>query len=180
MFEPVSGLEIDPISQSKISAEALKDKKIFVATPMYGGQCTGMYTTNCIQLNSICIKNDISNKFYFVFNESLISKARNYCVDAFLESDFTHLMFIDADIQYSPYDVLALACIEKDIICGPCPKKTINWNNIYRAVKEDIIDLHADSNPSMLKKFEKKCCIFLKNVLGKCERSRYWIYDDKP
>jgi hypothetical protein len=37
-----------------------------------------------------------------LFNESLITRARNYLVDEFIRSGYTHLLFIDSDILYDP------------------------------------------------------------------------------
>jgi hypothetical protein len=123
-----------------IDINKLRERKIFVATPMYGGQCSGMYTKSCTELAKLASHYKITCEFFFIFNESLITRARNYCVDEFLRhKDFTHLMFIDSDIGFSPNDVLALAALsdpdgDKDIICGPYPKKCISWEKIKQAV----------------------------------------------
>mgnify|MGYP000341873540 CR=1 FL=1 len=87
-------------------------------------------------------------KFSFLFNESLITRARNYLVDEFLRSDFTHLLFIDSDIHYNPQDVIAMLALEKDVIGGPYPKKSINWNQfeIGVAVKNNVEFFNAKSN----------------------------------
>ena len=86
----------------KVSFEELRKKKLFVATPMYGGQCHGMFAKSMADLSAICAKYGIEMRAYYLFNESLITRARNYCVDEFMRSDFTHMMFIDSDIGFNP------------------------------------------------------------------------------
>jgi hypothetical protein len=80
-----------------------------------------------------------------LFNESLITRARNYLVDEFLRSDCTHLLFIDSDVHYNPQDVVALLALDKEVIGGPYPKKAINWNNIALAARK-----HPDLAPNEL------------------------------
>jgi hypothetical protein len=77
-------------------------------------------------------KYGIETKFSFLFNESLITRARNYLVDEFLRSGYTHMMFIDSDIHFNPQDIIALLALDKDVVGGPYPKKSINWKNIIR------------------------------------------------
>ena len=96
-----------------IDVQELRKNKLFVATPMYGGQCNGLYMKACLDLQATCIQYGIECRFSFIFNESLITRARNYLVDEFLRSDCTHLLFIDADICYNPQDVLALLALDK-------------------------------------------------------------------
>ena len=81
----------------------------------------------------------IDVNYHFLFNESLITRARNYIADEFLRSNHTHLMFIDSDIGFAAKDVLSLAALQSDesdydIICGPYPKKVISWEKIKLAV----------------------------------------------
>ena len=121
----------------KISTDDLRKKKLFVATPCYGGQCLGLYAKSCLDLQAICIQYGIECRFSFIFNESLITRARNYLVDEFLRSGCTHLLFIDADINFNPQDVLALLALDRDVIGGPYPKKSINWNNIVNAIQKN-------------------------------------------
>lgn len=138
-----------------IDISELRQRKIFVATPMYGGQCGGQYTKSSVDLARLATKYGIDIEFFYLFNESLITRARNYCVDEFLRNEnFTHLMFIDSDIGFDPNDVLALAAVadpesDKDIVCGPYPKKTIAWEKIKQAVDQG----YADENPHNLNKF---------------------------
>jgi len=139
----------------KINIEELKKRKLFVATPMYGGQCTGMFAKSCADLSAICTQYGIPLQFYFLFNESLITRARNYCADEFMRSESGHLMFIDSDIGFDPKDVIALMALQAnepekyDIIGGPYPKKCISWEKIKLAVDKGI----ADEDPNVLEKF---------------------------
>jgi hypothetical protein len=119
----------------QVNVEDLKKNKLFVATPMYGGMAHGLYMKSALDLQSTMSKYSIETKFSFLFNESLITRARNYLVDEFLRTDFTHLLFIDSDIHYNPQDVIALLALDKDVIGGPYPKKSINWNNIAFAAR---------------------------------------------
>jgi hypothetical protein len=137
----------------EVKASELQKKKLFVATPMYGGQCAGMYSKACIDLATMCANYGVECRFFFIFNESLITRARNYLVDEFLRAEeFTHLMFIDADINFNPKDVLSLAVLcddDKPIIGGPYGKKCIAWERIRQAVDIGI----ADESPEELQKF---------------------------
>lgn len=142
-----------------INVSDLRKRKLFIASPMYGGQCHGMYTKSSIDLAKMCLTYEIDNRFFYLFNESLITRARNYCADEFMRSDYTHLLFIDSDIGFNPQDVLTLLALadpedtnpetRKDIICGPYPKKTIAWEKIKRAVDKGF----ADENPGELERF---------------------------
>lgn len=112
--------------------------KLFVATPMYGGMCTGMYASAVMQLVGVCGQNQMLMYFSFMMNESLITRARNSLTYDFLETDATHLMFIDADIAFNPNDIPRMVHADKDIICGIYPKKEINWVAVTEAVKKGV------------------------------------------
>lgn len=107
--------------------------KLFIATPMYGGMCTGHYTQAILQLQGLCQQNRIDMAASFMFNESLITRARNSLAHGFLKSGFTHLMFIDADIRFNPHDIMAMLLADKEVICGIYPKKEINWDMVKQA-----------------------------------------------
>jgi len=112
--------------------------KLFIATPMYGGMCTGAYTQSMLNLPSIMAKEDIEVLMSFMFNESLIQRARNALATAFMKSDCTHMMFIDADIRFNPHDILTMLKADKEIICGIYPKKEINWNTVKQAMDNGV------------------------------------------
>ena len=59
----------------------LQKKKLMVAAPMYGGQCAGMFTKSTNDLAALFRAHNIELRFYYLFNESLITRARNYCAD---------------------------------------------------------------------------------------------------
>ena len=138
----------------KIDSSPIKHKKLFIATPMYGGNCTGLYTRSCIDLQKACDDNGIHVEFYYVFNESLITRARNMCVHRFLKTDCTHMMFIDADISFDYKDVIKMLfmCDAKrgiEVLTGAYPKKMIAWENVKTAVKNG----YADNDPNVLSEF---------------------------
>lgn len=140
--------------QLELNIEELRTKKIFLATPMYGGQCHGAYTKALADLMILCTKHQIDVKLFFMFNESLITRARNYLADEFLRSGYDYLLFIDSDIHFEAQDVLVMSHFaikneDMDIVCGPYPKKAISWEKIKQAVDRGF----ADKNPLLLEEF---------------------------
>jgi hypothetical protein len=139
----------------KIDLELLRKNKLFVATPMYGGMCAGMFAKSTADLSALCTNHGIPINFYYLFNESLITRARNYCVDEFMRSGADHLMFIDSDIGFNAQDIIAMMVMQGNepekyqIIGGPYPKKCISWEKIKKAVDKGV----ADTDPNVLERF---------------------------
>ena len=89
----------------------------------------------------------------------LIHQARNYLTSVFLDSDFTHLLFIDSDVEFEPEAVLRMLVAKKDLICTPYRVKSMDVDKkIYTVeIKEarrmeagDIMEISAGPTGIML------------------------------
>lgn len=107
---------------------------------MYGGMCSGEYTISMLEFIQFMKNNKIEYQYFFRFNESLIQRARNFLAHCFLQSDATHLLFIDADIKFNAQEVWKMLEQDKDIICGIYPSKGINWHQVGIAARSNISD----------------------------------------
>jgi hypothetical protein len=110
---------------AQIDMEKLRTKNVFFATPCYGGMLTDQFFLSMFRTSQTFMQQGINFRVTTLRNESLISRARNILTAMFLESDCTHLMFIDADIEFQPEDVIRALAYEKDIIAGAYPKKAL-------------------------------------------------------
>lgn len=114
----------------------MSNRTVLIATPMYGGMCTGHYAASIIGCLNVLKTAGISSFWAHIMNESLITRARNELVRLFLEkSDISHLMFIDADIHFPDTAVYELLEADKDVVCGIYPKKEIDWEKISAAAQ---------------------------------------------
>ena len=119
--------------------ELLKSVNVLVATPCYGGMCASGYMLSMTGLAAISARTGIKISMKTIVNESVIHRARNTLLSDFIsEPSFTHIMFIDADIEFNPHDVIKLILRDKDVIGGIYPTKTILWDNIKNNIKEGI------------------------------------------
>lgn len=136
--------------KKNIDFSILSGKKIYVATPMYGGFATSQYIISIIELTKVCAQNNIEVCFAFIANESLITRARNVLVSMFLKTDYDYLFFIDADIGFNKEDFLYMIseAFTKniDILCAAYPKKRIAWERIEKARKNKLIKNEKDYN----------------------------------
>ena len=138
----------------EVPIEEMRKRKLFIATPLFGGKCEGTYTRSMMEITAKMCHYNIAMQPYFLFNESLITRARNYCTDEFLRSDCTHLLFIDSDIGFNSDDVLAMLAMqsddsEYDVMGAPYPKKTIAWEKVAKAAAAG----KADENPFNLEQY---------------------------
>ena len=151
--EPIStslprGFKAIDKDQVTIDMDFLRGMNIFFATPCYGGLLTDQYFLSMFKLSQVLLAHGIPFRITTLRNESLIPRARNVLTAMFLEdTSATHLMFIDADIEFDAESVIRMLAMDKDIIAGAYPKKTINWTSIREAAvagKEDLAAYGAD------------------------------------
>lgn len=103
--------------------------ELFVATPCYGGQVTQRYLHAVIALVLRGLATGLRVHVETLGGESLITRARNTLVGKFLDrASATHLMFIDADIGFSPEAVERLLDLGEDVTAGMYPLKTMEWD----------------------------------------------------
>lgn len=116
--------------------------KIFIGTPMYGGNCKTAYVQSLLELIlALKAKEGYEVEWSFLYNESLITRARNTIVDNFLKSDADALLFIDSDHGFSVVDVIKMIESGKDLIGAVYPMKSINWSRAIEAANAGATDV---------------------------------------
>ena len=115
-----------------------KRPSLMIATPMYGGMCTGNYVQGLLMTMGKMREIGVNVAWCQITNESLITRARNELARVFLASDHDYLMFIDADIGFDEEAIAHLMLADKDITCGIYPKKEVNWDSVNRAASLEI------------------------------------------
>jgi hypothetical protein len=75
---------------------------------------------------------------FTILKSSLVTQGRNMCVAAFLNEQhkYTHMLFIDSDINFSPESIFEMIALDKEVIAIPYPMKTLNWDKIKRLAQE--------------------------------------------
>jgi hypothetical protein len=123
-------------NQVKLDGEKLKDMSLFLATPCYGGMITDQFFLSMFKLSQALIQNGINFRITTLRNESLVPRARNILTAMFMDDpQATHMMFIDADIEFEPDSVLRMLAMNKNIVAAAYPKKTVDWAGVSRAVE---------------------------------------------
>ena len=78
-------------------------------TPMFGGKCEREFFESCLNLKDSLNAAGVPHAFLTTAGESLITRARCKQASTFLnETDFEAMVFLDADLEFSPADVAAL------------------------------------------------------------------------
>jgi len=116
--------------QIQVNTERLKNTRVHFCIPCYGGMLTEQTFMSFIKWGNTARQLGIEWAIETMNNESLISRGRNTLTAKFLNNtESTHLMFIDADIGWEPWHLLAMIDRDVDVIGGLYPMKTmpIKW-----------------------------------------------------
>ena len=109
--------------------------KVYVAMPCYDS----MRVETCVSLIdtfSALGGSGIECKFKSV-KTSLVTHGRNLLTAGFMDSGFDYMLFVDADVEFSPEAVMRMLVPEKDIICTPYRNKEDPWIDRYSVKFKD-------------------------------------------
>jgi hypothetical protein len=126
---------------------------LLVATPLYDG-AQADYLRSVIGLVGAAEKRGLPCSFAWLSNNASINRVRNVLSGAFLQSDATHLLFVDSDIGFGPDDVVDMVVrMQSDsriaVMGAPCPKRRVNWQLVASAAARGL----GNANPSDLEKY---------------------------
>jgi hypothetical protein len=151
--------------QINIEQQELQSRSLFLGVPMYGGMAHMHFITGVVQLTRKCAEIGIRLETYFLANESLVQRARNTVVDQFLQSDCSHMIFIDADIGFDADSVIMMLAMMADdgpyhVLTAPCPKKAISWEKVKLAMDKGF----GADDPAQLANFVGDFSVNFKEV----------------
>ena len=125
------------IKEVNNTTEEKGDVHLFIATPCHS-EVSLHYVNALISLTKACHKRNIPIEFSLI-KSSLVTQGRNLCVSGFLDSDATHLLFIDSDIFLYASTVFKMIEADKDVISIPYPLKAFLWDKSLQGIKNGTI-----------------------------------------
>jgi len=144
--------------------------KLFISSPCFGGMVTTSFMQGYADLALHCYATGIDTQSLFISHQALITAARNTIVAQFLDSDATHLLMIDADIEFRAKDVQRLIDFDHDVAVIPYRKKkeevdfTIRWiDPEHIPIKNQFAQVETGPTGFMLIRrevFEKMKCAY--------------------
>lgn len=99
--------------------------RVLICTPAYSGEVNYRYTESVMAATVYCLFHQIQVELKIAARMTLLEYARAYLAAKFLEGDYTHLMWIDADLGFDPRAIVKLVKHDKDIVGGVYPVKSI-------------------------------------------------------
>ena len=104
---------------------------LLIGTPAYSGQVTVHYMRALVACVGFLERQGIKTGMLTPAQESLIPRARNLIANEFLRlKEYTHLLFIDADIGFTPELPLKYLEADKDVVCGIYPVKYLDIDKL--------------------------------------------------
>jgi hypothetical protein len=107
-------------------------KSIYVYTPSIDGMISGDTHDSIIRL--ITSGNPV-RAIFDKTNHDLV-RARGRAVARFLETDFTHMLFVDSDVGFHPQAVEGMLATGMDVVSTPYPKKRLMLSRFRDAIRD--------------------------------------------
>jgi len=128
---------------------AQNNPKLYILTPCFASLCYVNYVDCILKTVDLFKQLNFPLVIEFCKNDSLVSRARNNLVaKAMTDPQTTHVLFIDNDITWNPFDILKLIIADKPIVGGAYPLKNYNWDK--------LLDSKGEFDPSAMKSWIDK------------------------
>ena len=115
----------------------MKEIKLYIGIPCYNNSISVPTFHSLHKLSKFFYKEKIDFNIFTLGQESLIPRGRNFLASKMYddEENYTHLLFVDADIGFEVQNLIRLIKHDKEITGGVYPKKNIYWKRLLDRLK---------------------------------------------
>jgi hypothetical protein len=106
--------------------------KIMIATPAYAGKVDVPYTLSFAETVNLLKLHRIDVQPLIVTSGSLLIAERNRIMQAFWESDCTHILCVDGDLGWPAEAVIAMLRTQKEFVAGVYPARGVANTFLFR------------------------------------------------
>lgn len=128
--------------QIAIDPARLKQCRVFIATPAFGGQAYVAHWMCVLQLLLRLRDLGVTSTVHYLPNDSLVTRARNNLADMFMhyswgkyDDDKDFMLWLDGDVLFTPEDVVRLLAIDRDMIAAPYSRKGLHMDRMAEAAR---------------------------------------------
>ena len=135
MHDPSKPIWINPNPKATPEQKDSSLPRIFLATPVHS-EASIHYVQSLLSFQQKCLMSNILVSFSLL-KSSLVTQGRNLCVNAMLEEKdkYTHLLFIDSDIEFTFETIMKMIQADKEVIACPYPLKHIDWQKLHKRIE---------------------------------------------
>ena len=135
MHDPSKPIWINPNPKATPEQKNSNLPRIFLATPVHS-EASIHYVQSLLSFQQRCLMSNILVSFSLL-KSSLVTQGRNLCVNGMLEEKdkYTHLLFIDSDIEFKFETIMKMIQADKDVIACPYPLKHIDWQKVHKRIE---------------------------------------------
>jgi len=113
----------------------MTNKKVFIATPAYSGVVNVQYALSLSDTLMLLAKHNIETMPRISTSGSLLVAERNRLLEAFWQSNCTHMLCIDSDLGWPAQAVLAMLDANKEFVAGVYPARGNEKSFLFRPEK---------------------------------------------
>ena len=109
--------------------------KLYIGAPTHYGQEPGFVSSLMALVTALPELGVSQVQVNMPSGDSLVHRVRNRTAADFLESDATHMLWLDTDIVFNVEDVALLLKAGHALCGGAYPKKQIDWEQVHEAAE---------------------------------------------
>lgn len=141
--------------------------KIFLATPAFDGKVHVQYAVSFAETFRLLAGYGIPILSRIVASGSLLVAERNRLLQAFWESDCTHILFIDSDLGWPAECVKSLLDKNEDFVAGCYPARVENCFLFRPVFNEDMSIVKSDKQLLEMEYVPAGFMLIRRNVIAK-------------
>jgi hypothetical protein len=132
----------------------MKNVSLAVFVPTYDFKIYIQTASSLSALQDEARSRKIDCATFFFPGDPVVQRVRNACVAKFLSSkQFSHMLFVDADVEFSPKTVMRMIKFDMPVTCAAYPKKAYRSEKMRGFAPRDL-DHHHRASLSYVVTFE--------------------------
>lgn len=126
--------------------------RLFIPVICYNHTCHTAFMFSLLKLIMTLKDLKVYASIFPIGFDSLVNRARNAAVAHFMSGDFTHLLFLDADIEFQVEDIIKLLLAEEKLIGAAYAQKWLNISKLQQVFQQNPLPenpMHLCTNHSI-------------------------------